>query len=267
MTVITRLWRVDAGVRNRGFATRLRRDRSAPVVVLSPHLDDAVLSAWSVLTSAADVRVVNVFTGGPAPGSVAEWDRLAGAVDSAELMRARVAEDCQALMMAGRAPINLRLLDHQYRGRRRPPSFRELDDALIAAVPAASRVYAPAVLGARHPDHELVRNWALALTGHDVTLYADVPYAAEYGWPSWVTGDDGHPRLDPEIFWQVTPNRAHPAGQRDGAIVQRLRPDDAARKLAAMRAYATQWPVLDRGPVGLLSNPRIHPFEVFWRVR
>jgi hypothetical protein len=265
--VANRLWRVDAAVRNRRFATRLRQDALAPVVVLSPHLDDAVLSAWSVLMTDADVRVVNVFTGAPPAGSVAQWDRLAGATDSAEFMCGRVEEDRKALTMAGREPVNLHLLDSQYRDSRRPPSFRELDDALVAALPAASHIYAPAVLGGRHSDHELVRNWAVALQGHDVTLYAELPYAAEYGWPSWVTGEDVDPRLDPDVFWQMTPNRVLPAGERDGAHVERLRPADAASKLEAMRAYVTQWPMLDRGPVGLLSNPRIHGFEVFWRVR
>ena len=37
-------------------------------VVLSPHLDDAVLSCWHVLGREGDVRVVNVFTGSPEDG-------------------------------------------------------------------------------------------------------------------------------------------------------------------------------------------------------
>ena len=36
-------------------------------VVLSPHLDDAVLSAWHVLRSGGDVCVVTVFAGLPDP--------------------------------------------------------------------------------------------------------------------------------------------------------------------------------------------------------
>jgi hypothetical protein len=31
-----------------------------------------------------------------------------------------------------------------------------------------------------------------------------------------------------------------------------------------MRTYKTEFAVLDRGPIGQLSNPAIHAFEVFW---
>jgi hypothetical protein len=46
-------------------------------VVVWTHLDDAVLSCWSVIDGPGDVTVVTVFTGGPEPGSLTEWDRLA----------------------------------------------------------------------------------------------------------------------------------------------------------------------------------------------
>lgn len=36
--------------RNRQFSSALRRDPSEPVAVLSPHLDDAVIDCWSVIT-------------------------------------------------------------------------------------------------------------------------------------------------------------------------------------------------------------------------
>jgi hypothetical protein len=39
----------------------------------------------------------------------------------------------------------------------------------------------------------------------------------------------------------------------------------AAAKLTAMRAYR-EFALLDRGPVGQLSNPAIHRYEVFWAV-
>ena len=45
----------------------------------------------------------------------------------------------------------------------------------------------------------------------------------------------------------------------------RLDAEQAAAKLAAMRAYR-EFAVLDRGPVGQLSNPAIHGYEVFWPV-
>ena len=47
----------------------------------------------------------------------------------------------------------------------------------------------------------------------------------------------------------------------------RLTDEQAERKLAAMRAYRTQFRALDAGAIGVLSNPLIHRFEVFWKVR
>ena len=46
---------------------------AAPVVILSPHLDDAVLCCWHVLSGPADVRVINLFAGLPARGAAPGW--------------------------------------------------------------------------------------------------------------------------------------------------------------------------------------------------
>src|SRR5713226_814295 len=56
-------------------------------VVVSPHRDDAVMSAWSVIDdSSLELVVVNVFTGSPAPGRLFEWDEGTDAPDSATRM-------------------------------------------------------------------------------------------------------------------------------------------------------------------------------------
>ena len=62
----------------------------APAVVLSPHLDDAVLGCWSVLTGPVDVLVVNVFDGVPPAGSVTLWELITGCTDSAEAIDKRL---------------------------------------------------------------------------------------------------------------------------------------------------------------------------------
>jgi LmbE family N-acetylglucosaminyl deacetylase len=257
--------RSAARVRDRGFTPTLRLDPSAPAVVLSPHLDDAVIDCWSVLPSAS---VVTVFAGVPSrPGVLVHWDAVVGARDSASLMRARREEDRAALSLAGVSPIHLDLLPDPYRRSSEHPTLSAIDTVVSSAVPAASKVYAPAVLGVIHPDHELVRSYALALAraGVAVELYADQPYAVQYGWPSWVTGAEPDAYLDVDAHWNATPGR-HPDVNRANARVVAL--DDGARerKLEAMRAYATQFAMLDRGPIGQLSNPAVHGYEVFWRV-
>ena len=128
-------------------------------------------------------------------------------------------------------------------------------------------VFAPAALGGAHPDHELLRRYALALarSGLPVRLYADLPYCAVYGWPWWVTGHDRDPALDVDAYWRASPGGAAAVRARHRAEVVRLDRHDAGAKLAAMRRYR-DFAVLDRGPVGQLSNPAVHAFEVFWPV-
>lgn len=251
-------------VRNRRFSSSVRSDPSAPAAILSPHLDDAVIDCWSIITQPLEIEVVNVFSGSPKAGFVSYWDRLAGAEDSAARQRARVEEDRVALSRAARTPTNLGFLGFSHRNGHAEPSFRDLDRALAARLPAVSMLYAPAVLGSVHPDHDLVRAYALAMAaqGYGVTLYADLPYCVGHGWPSWVTGEAPHPCLDVEVTW--SPSLAVFRHLCEVPVAVTLSDEDATAKLAAMRAYRTQFAMLDRGPIGVLSNPLIHRFEVFW---
>jgi hypothetical protein len=254
---------------NRVFSSRLAYDPAGPVVVLSPHFDDAVLSCWSVLTGAGPVRAVNVFAAVPRSGFVTQYDRVCGARDSADHVRRRAAEDVEALELAGRAPVNLPFLDRQYRRPWQSPRLKDLDARLAAAVAGVSALYAPAAIGyAAHVDHRLARQLGLALARHGipVNLYADLPYAASYGWPAWVTGSPDDHGLDVDAYWQQVAAAVPQIGDMREARVVRLTPEEAARKLTAMEVYRTQFAALDGGPIGMLRNPVIHGFEVFWEV-
>src|SRR5439155_26817757 len=46
-----RWWRLAAPLLDIRLRPRLRHDPSAPSLMLSPHLDDAVINCWSVLTA------------------------------------------------------------------------------------------------------------------------------------------------------------------------------------------------------------------------
>jgi LmbE family N-acetylglucosaminyl deacetylase len=273
---LARLRRAPAGVARRArqlaaareqrrFRTRLAADPEAPILLLSPHWDDAVFDCWSLLTSDAELRVVNVFGGVPPPGPARRWDRICGGDDGAEMARRRIAEDERALAQAGRGAVNLALLDAEYREPAPDPSLDELDAAIAAAAPRASAVYAPACLGT-NPDHRLVRRYARALhaQGLRVSLYADIPYCTVHGWPHWVDGREPDPHRRVDLFWMTflveVPEIPDP--QHGRAV--RLDPQRGEAKLQAMRAYETQLGALDGGPVGLLTNPAVHRFEVFW---
>jgi LmbE family N-acetylglucosaminyl deacetylase len=242
--------------------------------VLSPHLDDAVLSCWSVLTSPDEVLVVNVFAGIPATRTPTPWDFKWGARDARDHVHRRVEEDRQALSLAGRSPINLSFVDSAYRQDRAGPSFAALDDALTRAVPAASVLYAPAAvgrirrLGPSHPDHVLLRQFALTLatSGVTVCLYADHPYCARHGWPTWISRRPS--RRSPWVGagWRRQLARIGELADPAAAEVKALSRDEAARKLRALERYETQLRGMKSAYPRVFQDPDIYGREVFWRI-
>src|SRR5271165_6750733 len=185
------------------FRPLLRFDPDAPELLLSPHWDDAVLGCWSVLTSGRELQVVNVFAGLPQPGQAGVWEAVSGCADSSERARGRMAEDALALARAGRAALNLPLLDVSLRRRRPELGPAALDRALVGQLQSASRVYAPAGIGG-HVDHVLTRRYgqALANLGMPVELYAEPPYCIFHGWPSWVDGLAREAHRDVDAYWR-----------------------------------------------------------------
>lgn len=242
-------------------------DPDGPVVVLSPHLDDAVLSAWAVLRSApvAEVRVVVVFAGIPPEATTGRADLILGEPDSAALVRARRAEDLDALGSVGLVPVHLDHLDDQYRTDPVDPAL--LVSTIAGAADRASSVVAPAGIG-RHPDHLAVRAAALELAaaaGVDLWLYADLPYATHLGWPAWVSGQAPDPHLVPEATWTRVLAEVAPPDQLE-PVVARFDEAEREAKLAAARRYASQWSALEGGPHRRMSNPAVSAYEVRWRV-
>jgi LmbE family N-acetylglucosaminyl deacetylase len=208
-----------------------------PTVILSPHLDDAVLSCWHLLTGLGDVKVVSVFAGVP-EGAAGWWDRMTGTTDSGERVRIRRAEDLAALAAAGRTAVHLDLLDAQYRANGSDPSVLEAVGPHLAP---EDSVCVPAALGA-HRDHQLVRDAGLALRdrGHDVSFYADLPHVVMEGPPGALDLRADLQGLAPETHF--------------------LAYAEFERKLAAVGCYATQIEALEQlAPLRLLRR------EVIWR--
>jgi LmbE family N-acetylglucosaminyl deacetylase len=222
------------------------------VAILSPHLDDAALSAWCVLRRDDRATVVNVFDGVPPAGTRSDWDRRTGARDSSERMRERLDEDRRALAIAGRPSRSIGLLEVQYRDG--PVDSARLDAALREATDDAEELWAPAGIGPdAHADHLLVRDWALARApagGLALHLYAELPYAIHRGWPG--PGPGWERFLPPEATLEPR--------------AERLDDDEVRLKLEALREYRTQWAALD-GPKGIVSNPLVIAHEVSWLVR
>jgi LmbE family N-acetylglucosaminyl deacetylase len=187
------------------------------VAVLSPHLDDAVLSLGAAIAhTRGEVTVVTVFAGDPDSAEPAgAWDSRAGFRTEGDAARARRREDQLACADVGARPVWLPFGDHQY-----PPDDEgEVIAAVAQAVAAADTVLVPA-FPLVHDDH--ARLVALVerdgLGGRRLGRYVEQPYAAA----SRDRADDGWLTLAASV------------------------PDRLA-KLRACRRYRSQLPLLSRG--------------------
>jgi LmbE family N-acetylglucosaminyl deacetylase len=144
-------------------------------VVLSPHLDDAVLSCGQLLAARPGSMVVTVFAGAPRQRRVrTPYDVGCGFRCSVDAVRARRAEDATACAALHARFVHLDWLDGQYRAE---PVGR---DALAVSVREAVHrddedpaVFAP--LGVGHADHDAVSDAALAADIRDLWLYEELP--------------------------------------------------------------------------------------------
>jgi LmbE family N-acetylglucosaminyl deacetylase len=231
------------------------------IVILSPHLDDAVLSCWHVLAGPGELIVINVFAGVPTVLTApAWWDRYTGATDSAERVRERIEEDRRALALAGRTAVNLDFLDEQYRDGEQP--LEALTDEIGRRLPRGAVVYAPAAIG-NHADHALVRAAALPLraAGFVVSLYADLPHANAHGWPGWVTSS--HTPESKDLAGAAWEHALAGSGAMT-PTVRELGPEARSRKLEVVAMYGTQVDALAEFIGRPLNHPEALGYEVTW---
>ena len=215
------------------------------LLVVSPHLDDAVLSCWALLARATPVDVLTVFAGAPDPPVRRAWDMRMGFGDSAESIRARLAEDAEAFAGTGHRRSHMALLDVQYLDGRRGPRDAEAlaarlrewmsDGAGCIAVPAGAgrlcrgpverirRATTRVSRGYVHPDHVFVRQVALETVPPDPAIellaYEEIPY-------TWA--GSSYARLS---------SVARAAGR---ALIPLGLPVDRAMKARRIRAYRSQ---------------------------
>jgi LmbE family N-acetylglucosaminyl deacetylase len=235
-------------------------------LVISPHWDDAVLGCWGLLASERQLNVVNLFAGIPRGGRAGIWEAVMGVDDPAQRASGRMDEDALALARADRKPVNLPLLDDQYRRQMRSPSpgLEDLDRAVTDEVQSASRVYVPAGIGS-HPDHLLARRYGRMLLsgGMPVTLYAELPYCIFHGWPWWADGREPQPGRDVDVYWQSFLKDVPELPPLHSAVVEHLDPSSATAKLDAIGCYETS---LNYAARRLLSDPEFHGIEVRWEL-
>lgn len=247
-------------------------------VFVSPHLDDAVLSAWVSLSVSA-AKVVTCFTGDPPEAMPAShWDQKSSpGLTGREIMEMRRQEDREALALCGATGIHLGLPEHLYRRSDTPLEVEDLAVCLEPYLGDAEEIWVPAGIGA-HPDHILAQKASrlVATAATRLVFYADMPYAArrDRGWPISV---DRKPRTIALELARVATlkRRALRRWQDDlgtcGLLEKELElhvidlnPDQVIEKMSAVHTYRTQ-----ANALGYVSGLRsmegtLLAHEVFW---
>lgn len=123
------------------------------VLVLSPHMDDAMLSASSVVLD-HPCEVWTVFTGAPRPPQTTSWDLSCGFADSDATVAARKDEDARAFAATPARTRHLDALEGAYATREQHraalPGIEADIDAWMTAHPDGV-VIAPACAGLHMP--------------------------------------------------------------------------------------------------------------------
>jgi LmbE family N-acetylglucosaminyl deacetylase len=167
----------DSKLMSDGFADL---DSTGRLLVISPHLDDAVFSCESLLKFAHDVHVLTVF-GGDAPegAAIAEWDLACGFSPGTNVMEARRLEDARALAQLGAIPVWGEELQEGYRVE--PATQESLTTLIASTIDAVEPSHVLFPLGLSHHDHLLVADASCTVARKlglpNSFVYAERPYA------------------------------------------------------------------------------------------
>jgi len=213
---------------------------SGRVVVVSPHLDDAVMSLGGTIAKAvksgARVEVLTVF--GYLPGSkvpAGPWDTQSGFKTEGEAAVARRKEDLRACRELRAEPRWFSFGAEPYERRGTPDQIWSAVDAVITGADLALLPGYPLV----HPDHAELTQLLLqrGVSARAVALYAEQPYLFQHRRKSSrpAVAEVLQPLVGDSLAWR------------------RIAADSACRKvkLRAVSAYQSQLRQLGLGFFGL----------------
>lgn len=210
------------------------------VCIISPHLDDAVLSCGALLSQCTSALIVTVFAGdSPDLEVLTEWDRLCGFENAALAMAARREEDHLAAEILSCDALHLSFPDGQYS---LDVSTEDLAEGLVSALRHRHIDTFLLPLGIFHSDHMRVAaawqhpvfNALIHTPGRRVIAYEDVPYrhiGAALQQSLVQLASKG---------WQACLMREAFSRTQDKSADANTSTETLATKLSALRAYASQ---------------------------
>ncbi|MDB5801054.1 MAG: LmbE family protein [Rhodocyclales bacterium] len=200
-------------------------------LVISPHLDDGVFSCGAFMAAHPGCTLLTVFAGPPADLRVQTgWDRACGFPDAFSALAARRMEDEQAARVSNARCRWLDFVDDQYGEDK---DERSLLSAIDECVQGAGHSVVLVPFGLFHSDHVRVAKACIALLLDDrlgpCIAYEDALYRRQAGVAQARLGQFA---ADAIVATPVTPV---------------IRPDDYAKKRAAVACYASQLSAFGRG--------------------
>jgi LmbE family N-acetylglucosaminyl deacetylase len=223
------------------------------IVVVSPHLDDAVLGCARFMSVHPGTTVVTVFAGNPPqyPDPMRTWDVQSGFSPDDDVMEVRRNEDRAALAILDATPQHLDLIEYTYNPEDRPVRPEVIAAALVPALTALDPTLVLAPFGLANPDHDMT---------HRACMRARDQMDPEVSW--WCYEDTGYKHIPGMLAWRVSqlfrakvwPTPVCPPIDVDGG-----------RKAAAVACYPTQLLALeDDWRIGVkLEAPAP---EQYWRL-
>jgi LmbE family N-acetylglucosaminyl deacetylase len=203
------------------------------LLVLSPHLDDVVISCGGLLLAHPGATVVTLFAASPPAYTdpLNEHDTACGFEPGDDTMAVRRREDERALGAVGATPRWLSLCQNSHVARADPIAAPPgAVDEIVAAIEEVEPSCAVAPLGLSHVDHQACHASALAARERVGPMpwlwYSDLPY-------------NFIPRVLGARFRTL-----HKAGIAASPACPTVSHDFGA-KWRAFNEYATQVPVLD----------------------
>lgn len=211
------------------------------ILLISPHFDDAVLSAGQLMAGRPNVDVITVFGGAPKPKQKTPYDIKCGFDNSTIANYARKIEDINALKILKANPIHLDFIDGQYRDNELDSfMFEDLEDILLKQIEENNYEFIIAPLGIGHPDHLFVSDVVRTINKkiiETVYLWEDLPLRV----------------IEPELVFDNLTQNPHKelAFLGDGPV---------ELKLKALDCYSSQI------GTGILEKNSICVPERFWRI-
>jgi LmbE family N-acetylglucosaminyl deacetylase len=154
------------------------------LLIVSPHLDDAVFSCGDLLACHPGIYVSTVFTAvAQDPQLSTEWDLRCGFFSAEGAMQARIAEDERALNGLQAHALRMNFTDRQYGASPPLATLVTALEVLIRQHPDTAIVAVP--FGLCHPDHDLVHQACVQLIKRhpekDWLGYEEAPYRNQPG--------------------------------------------------------------------------------------